>query len=98
MHNGNCGCYHHWCVKILMVLAWVAGILFFWSSWGTRAFWGFDALYWGWSVVVLVLMAKVTMFCGCCKWGMGTGSKMEDSKMMCTHQPDCKCGDCPRCM
>ena len=98
MHGGNCKCPHHIVNKVLMALVWVAGILFFWSSWGTRSFWGFDALYWGWSVVVLVLMAKVTMFCGCCKWGMGTGGKMEGSKMMCTHQPDCKCGDCPRCM
>ena len=70
MYGGMCKYPHHIVSKVLAVLAWVAGILFFWSSWGTRPFWGFDALYWGWSVVVLVLMAKVTMFCGCCKWGM----------------------------
>lgn len=83
--------------KVLMVLVWVAGVLFFWSSWAVRTFWGFDALYWGWSVVVLVLMAKASMFCGCCKWGMGMGSKMEDGKMVCSHEMSCKCGDCDRC-
>ncbi|OGN01425.1 MAG: hypothetical protein A3I26_00105 [Candidatus Yanofskybacteria bacterium RIFCSPLOWO2_02_FULL_43_10] len=63
--------------RLLAVLAWVAGILFFWSSWGVRTFWGFDALYWGWSVVVLVLLAKASMFCGCCKWGKGMGGEKE---------------------
>jgi len=94
--HGNCKCPHHWANRVLMVLVWVAGVLFFWSSWGSRAFWGFDALYWGWSVVVLALMANVSMFCGCCRLGMS--GKTEGGKMMCTHQSDCKCGDCPRCM
>ncbi len=64
--SDNCGCGHHWVMKILVVLAWVAGILFFWSSWAARTFWGFDALYWGWSVVVLVLLAKTSAGCRCC--------------------------------
>ena len=84
--------------KVLAALAWIAGGLFFWSSWGTRAFWGFDALYWGWSVVILVLMAKATMFCGCC--GMGMMGKMMGSNMdknMCSHESGCKCGDCGKC-
>ena len=99
MHGGMCKCPHHIVGKVLAGLAFIAGILFFWSSWGTRAFWGFDALYWAWSVVILVLMAKVTMFCGCCGWGkMGMmGGKMEGGKMMCSHEMDCKCGDCDRC-
>ena len=95
--HGNCKCPHHIVNKALMVLAWVAGVLFFWSSWGVRTFWGFDALYWGWSVVVLVLMAKASKFCGCCKWGMGMGGKIEGSKMMCSHEESCKCGDCGKC-
>jgi len=100
--HGNCKCPHHIVSKLLAGLAFVAGILFFWSSWGARAFWGFDALYWAWSVVILVLMANVTMFCGCCRgWGMrmkmGMGDKMEDDKMMCSHEVSCKCGDCERC-
>lgn len=99
MHGGMCKCPHHLVSKLLMVLAWAAGILFFWSSWGTRTFWGFDALYWAWSVVVLFLMGKASMVCGCCGMGkmMGMGSKMEDDKMMCSHEGGCKCGDCDRC-
>jgi len=82
---------------VLMVLVWVAGVLFFWGSLAGRAFWGFDPLYWAWSVVVLSLMAFSTKLCGCCKWGMGMGDKMEGSKMVCSHEGDCKCGDCDRC-
>jgi len=95
MHGGNCKCPHHIVNKVLMALVWVAGILFFWSSWGTRTFWGFDALYWGWSVVVLSLMAFSSKLCGCCKWGMD--NKMESGKIMCGHDGGCKCGDCDRC-
>lgn len=104
MFHGNCKCPHHIVNKLLVVLAWVAGVLFFWSSWGTRTFWGFDALYWAWSVVVLVLMAKITKFCGCCLTGQGgwskmgmMGDKMEGGKMTCSHEDICKCGDCDRC-
>ena len=93
--HGSCKCPHHWATKIMMVLIWVAGVLFFWSSWGTRTFWGFDALYWAWSVVVLSLMAFGSKFCGCCKLGMS--GKAEGGKMMCSHEGDCKCGDCDRC-
>ena len=96
MHNGNCRCAHHVCTKVLMGLVWVAGILFFWSSWGVRTFWGFDALYWAWSVVVLSLMAFSSKLCGCCGMKMGMGEKMEGSKM-CSHEGGCKCGDCGRC-
>ena len=92
--HGICKCPHHLGNKVLMLLTWVAGILFFWSSWGMRTFWGFDALYWAWSVVILFVMAKSTMVCGCCKWGMG---KMDGGKMMCSHEMNCKCGDCDRC-
>ncbi len=67
--QGNCRCGHHVIAKILMILAYVAGVLFFWGSWGSRTFWGFDASYWAWSVVVLVLLAKVSKFCGCCGGG-----------------------------
>ncbi len=88
---GNCNCGHHVVVKIMMVLSYVAGVLFFWASWGSRTFWGFDASYWAWSVVVLVLLAKVSKFCGCCGMGAGMG------KNMCNHETGCKCGDCGRC-
>lgn len=97
MHGGNCKCVHHMVSKLLMLLAWVAGVLFFWSSWGTRTFWGFDALYWAWSVVVLVLLAKASKFCGCCGWGGKMIGGAEGGKMMCSHEGGCKCGDCGRC-
>ena len=97
MHGGMCKCPHHMVNKLLMVLAWIAGILFFWGSLAGRAFWGFEAMYWAWSVVVLVLLSKVSKNCGCCKMGMGMGCKMESGKMMCSHEGGCVCGDCEKC-
>jgi hypothetical protein len=96
MHN-NCKCPHHIVNKVLMLLAWVAGILFFWGGLAGRDFWGLPALYWGWSVVVLVLLTQVSKACGCCKWGMKMGDKVEGGKMMCSHESGCKCGDCGMC-
>ncbi len=93
--HGMCKCPHHIVNKVLMLLAWIAGILFFWSSWDRRTFWGFDALYWAWSVVVLVLMAKASKFCGCCGMGM-MGGKIEGERV-CSHENGCVCGDCDRC-
>ncbi len=95
MHGGNCKCPHHMVNKLIMILAWVAGVLFFWASWAGRSFWGFDALYWAWSVVVLVLLAKVSKFCGCCGIGRGAGAGVD--KNMCNHNDGCKCGDCGKC-
>ncbi len=80
MGSKNCRCPHHVVMKVMMVLAWVAGILFFWSSlwpegasffWTTlRAdpFWGFrDSAYWAFVVIVLVLLSKSTKGgCKCC--------------------------------
>ena len=91
--HGNCNCFHHWVVKVVACLAWVAGVLFFWTSWKMTAVWGFEAPYWAWSVVVLVLLTKVSVYCGCCGWG----SKMSGGSKTCSHSMDCKCGDCDRC-
>lgn len=66
MMKNSCACGHHWATKVLVVLAWVAAVLFFWGTWATRTFWGFDAGYWAWSVVILVLLAKATDNCNCC--------------------------------
>ena len=92
MMNGNCSCFHHWVIKVVAVLAWVAGVLFFWSGLKDMVVWGYDPLFYAWSVVVLVLLTKVSGLCGCC----GRGSKMMNGKM-CSHQADCRCGDCDRC-
>ncbi len=90
MHGGMCKCPHHVVNKVLMLLAWIAGILFFWSSWGARTSWGLDVLYWAWSVVGLVLMAKASKFCGCCGWGkmgmMKDGMMCKDEN--CGHKHD----------
>ncbi len=93
--HGNCNCGHHVVVKIMMLLAYVAGVLFFWGSWAGRTFWGFDYGYYAWAVVVLVLLAKVSKFCGCCGMGRGMGGNMD--KNMCNHEGGCKCGDCGKC-
>ena len=103
MHNGNCKCPHHWVVKILMLLVWVAGVLFFWSGLKGVAVWGYDPLFYAWSVVVLSLMMFSCKVCGCCCGGnrcdncamCGVSEKM--SQKMCKHQEDCKCGDCEKC-
>ena len=67
MRSDKCRCGHHGFAKLVVLLAWISGVLFFWASWGTRTLWGFDAMYWAWSVVVLVLLAKSMQgVCRCC--------------------------------
>ena len=96
MYHGNCKCGHHWVEKVMAALVWVAGVLFFWTSWKMVAVWGFEAPYYAWVVVVLSLMAFSMKWCGCCGRGM-MGGKMEGGKMVCSHEMGCKCGDCDRC-
>ena len=97
MMHGNCKCFHHIVSKVLGLLAWVAGILFFWGSLSGRMFWGFDPGYWAWSVIILVLLMKTGMVCGCC--GKGKMMSKMDGNMggMCKHEMGCTCGDCDRC-
>ncbi len=89
--HGNCGCKHHLVVKVLGLLAWVAAVLFFWSSWAKSMVWGFDASYYAWDVVVLSLLAFGSIFCGCC------GKSKMMSSGTCNHSNGCSCGDCDRC-
>ena len=98
MHNGNCKCGHHWVVKGIVYLAWLAGVLFFWTSWGSSMVWGFDHGYYAWAVVVLSALTLISGYCGCCLPGQGggIGGKMMSGKM-CSHEAGCKCGDCDRC-
>lgn len=110
MYHGNCKCPHHWVIKILMLLVWVAGVLFFWSGLKGAVIWGYDPLFYAWSVVVLSLMMFSCKVCGCCGWGVAEGikSKFMDkvaddvektmAGAMCSHNDGCKCGDCNRCM
>ena len=94
--HGNCKCKHHWIPRILAVLAWIAGIAFFWSGLKGVAVWGYDPLFYAWSVVVLSLLAWSCNYCGCCGRGM-MSSKIEDDKIMCGHEGGCKCEDCDKC-
>lgn len=78
----------------MMVLVWVAGLLFLWSGAKGVPVWGYDPLYYAWSVVVLSFMAFGMKHCGCCGRGK---MEMAGGKTMCSHENDCKCGDCDRC-
>ncbi len=66
MSNERCKCPHHTVMIVLSLLAWVSGILFFWSSLGSKVFFGFDAGYWAWSTVILILLSKNSKWCKCC--------------------------------
>lgn len=83
--HGNCKCGHHVCAKVLMVLAWLAAIAFWWTSWKSTIVWDLDSTEWFFHVVVLGILAFGTKFCGCCWKG-----KMMDGNMNCA----CSCGSC----
>lgn len=94
MHGNNCRCGHHWCVKVLVVLAWLSALAFWWVTWRDTTLWWMDAEHLFRDVVILSLLAFVSAkFCGCC--GDGYSGKM--SGKMCKHEEGCKCGDCDRC-
>ena len=87
----NCKCFHHWVVKVVVSLAWLAGVLFFWTSFAGKVIWGFESIYYAWVVVVLSLLTIISKYCGCCEKMTGSMSGM------CGHDQNCKCGDCGRC-
>ena len=67
MKSDNCNCGHHSVARVVVLLTWVSGGLFFWSAFAGRAFWGLDAGFWAWSVVILYLLAKsMRGSCRCC--------------------------------
>ena len=85
MHHGNCKCGHHICAKILVGLAWLAAIGFWLASW-KGMFWNLDNMGWFYHVIVFVVLAFSTKFCGCCWKQMG----MMGKGMGCV----CNCGEC----
>ena len=95
MHHENCKCWHHWVEKIIAALVWVAGVLFFWTSWRGVAVWGFEPLYYAWSAIVLSLMAFSMKFCGCRRKMMTSEGIMSGGT--CRHSMECKCQDCDHC-
>ena len=66
MKNENCRCGHHGVMRVVVALAWVAGVLFFWSIFAQQAVYGFGPGELAWTVVVLVLLAKTSVGCKCC--------------------------------
>ena len=92
--HGNCGCFHHWVTKILVVLAWLSAIGFWWATKSGGFIWGMDADHLFKDVVILSLLAYGTKFCGCC----GKSKMMSGADgAMCKHAGGCTCGDCGRC-
>lgn len=88
MQGGGCGCGHHVLEKILVVLAWLAGIGFVISAWTGYAFWKWEATGYFQVVVVFVLLAFSMKLCKCCyKHMMMKGGMMKSE--MCTDG-DCK--------
>mgnify|MGYP001614990907 CR=1 FL=1 len=91
--NKYCQCWHHWVPKVLQLLAWVSAVLFFWSSLKQVMVWGYDALYYAWVVIILMLLSFSSGGgCKCCgKAKDGEGANV------CSHEGGCACGDCGRC-
>ena len=80
---------------IVQMLAWVAAGLFFWSSLKQVPVLGYDALYFAWVVVILMLVSFSSGgACKCCG-KMKEGG--DSSAKMCSHEGGCMCGDCDRC-
>ena len=66
-----CPCPHHFIEKILVLLAWVAAIAYFWASWNDITVWGFEAAYHLQAAIILGILSLITgRACGCC-CGMG---------------------------
>ncbi len=87
--KGNCKCFHHGFVKILVTLAWLSAIGFWWSSVFKQTFLWMDSSHFFMDVIVLGVLVFVSKYCGCC--GMGV------SNNTCSHDQGCSCGDCGMC-
>jgi hypothetical protein len=87
MNDGNCKCFHHGVVKVMLFLVWMSALGFWWATAFKQSFWWMDGNHFFMDVVILSLLILTTRFCGCC--GFMTGK--------CTHDSSCKCGDCGMC-
>lgn len=81
---GHCKCGHHVIEKILVVLAWLAGIGFIASAWTGYAFWKWESTGYFQAVVVFVLLAFSMKLCKCCykHWMGGEMCKDGECKEM----------------
>ncbi len=84
---GNCKCFHHGITKVVVPLAWVAALGFWWATAFKQSFLWMDAEHLFKDVVILSLLAFLSKFCDCC-W---------KSENTCKHNDGCKCGDCGIC-
>ena len=91
MMEGNCKCPHHGVVKVLVVLAWMAALGFWWATAFKTHFLWMDGEHFFKDAILLVLLVFVSKYCGCCGHGMMSGGNM------CMHGDSCKCGDCGMC-
>ncbi len=92
----KCKCFHHWIPRIVQLLAWISAGLFFWSSLKQVPIWGYDALYFAWVTVILMLVSFSSgEACKCCGIGKAGGEMAVGN--MCGHEGGCMCGDCGRC-
>ncbi len=85
--EGNCKCFHHNVVKVMVALAWLSALGFWWATALKQTFLWMDAEHFFKDVVILSLLAFVSKYCGCCWKSMNT----------CKHNEGCKCGDCGMC-
>ena len=66
MHEGVCKCGHHKIEKLMMLLAWLAGIGFWVALWKGGVFWNVSSDVWFQHVVVFSLLLFGMSWCGCC--------------------------------
>lgn len=66
MEGGTCKCGHHKIEKLVMVLAWLAGIAFWLALWKGGLFWNVASDTWFQHVIVFSLLLFGMSWCGCC--------------------------------
>jgi hypothetical protein len=74
MFNNKCSCGHHWLADLIMVLTWVAGVGFVWSTWSGNLFLGrtMDELFQH-VIVFAILGMGMRKACKCCCNSSGCG-------------------------
>ena len=87
----NCKCFHHGIVKVIVILAWLSAIGFWWATAFKQTFLWMDSSHFFMDVVIFAALAYVSKFCGCCGRMGAAGGKT------CRHEMGCKCSDCGMC-
>ena len=63
MHGGQCKCFHHVFAKVLMILGFVAAILFLYTAWFKTLVWGADYGFYFMHVIVFAIMGWGSRAC-----------------------------------